>query len=221
MFFTDVEVPAENLVGELNRGWAMAQGSLGHERGMLWIGSVANVERGVEALVELGDEKGADGQRLGDDTRFRDAVASLYIDSQAQRFLGYRGFAKFARGEPAPEHTILKLFTSETERRRLPHRASRRSGPTASTTTASGRRCGATARGRCSTCARSRAPSPAARPRSSATSSPSGSSASPLTVVDDRLARAIAAIDAANADDPNTILVRRRRAGPRSWRTPS
>jgi len=117
VFFTDVEVPAENLVGELNRGWAMAQGSLGHERGMLWIGSVANVERGVEALVELGHEKGADGQRLGDDTRFRDAVASLYIDSQAQRFLGYRGFAKFERGEPAIEHMILKLFTSETERR--------------------------------------------------------------------------------------------------------
>src|SRR5205814_130398 len=32
VFFTDVEVPAENLVGELNGGWAMAQGSLGHER---------------------------------------------------------------------------------------------------------------------------------------------------------------------------------------------
>jgi alkylation response protein AidB-like acyl-CoA dehydrogenase len=116
VFFTDVEVPAENLVGQLNGGWAMAQGSLGHERGMLWITSVANVERGVQALVELGDEKGADGRRLGDDTRFRDAVASLYIDSQAQRFLGYRGFAKFSRGEASPEHMLLKLFTSETER---------------------------------------------------------------------------------------------------------
>jgi alkylation response protein AidB-like acyl-CoA dehydrogenase len=116
VFFTDVEVPAENIVGELNHGWAMAQGSLGHERGMLWITSVANVERGVQALVALGDEKGRDGRRLGDDVRFRDAVASLYIDSQAQRFLGYRGFAKFARGEVAAEHTLLKLFTSETER---------------------------------------------------------------------------------------------------------
>jgi alkylation response protein AidB-like acyl-CoA dehydrogenase len=117
VFFTDVVVPAENLVGELNRGWAMAHGSLGHERGMLWIGSVANVERGVEALVELGDVKGADGRRLGDDSRFRDAVASLYVDCQAQRCLGYRGFAKFERGEAAPEHMLLKLFTSETERR--------------------------------------------------------------------------------------------------------
>jgi alkylation response protein AidB-like acyl-CoA dehydrogenase len=116
VFFTDVEVPAENLVGHLNEGWAMAQGSLGHERGMLWITSVANVERGVQALVDLGDEKGQDGRRLGDDSRFRDAVASLYIDSQAQRFLGYRGFAKFARGEVASEHMLLKLFTSETER---------------------------------------------------------------------------------------------------------
>ena len=46
----------------------------------------------------------------------RHAVASLFIDSQAQRFLGYRGFAKFARGEVAAEHMLLKLFTSETER---------------------------------------------------------------------------------------------------------
>jgi alkylation response protein AidB-like acyl-CoA dehydrogenase len=116
VFFSDVEVPAEHLVGELNRGWAMAQGSLGHERGMLWITSVANVERGVQALVDLGERKGFDGERLGDDARFRDAVASLYIDSQAQRFLGYRGFAKFARGETSVEHLLLKLFTSETER---------------------------------------------------------------------------------------------------------
>jgi alkylation response protein AidB-like acyl-CoA dehydrogenase len=84
---------------------------------MLWVVSVANVERGVDALVELGDEKGADGKRVGDDARFRDAVASLYIDCQAQRFLGYRGFAKFERGETSFEHMLLKLFTSETERR--------------------------------------------------------------------------------------------------------
>jgi alkylation response protein AidB-like acyl-CoA dehydrogenase len=117
VFFDHVEVPAENLVGELNRGWRMAQGSLAHERGMLWIGSVANVERGVAELLELGDEKAADGSRIGDDPRFRDTVASLYVDSQAMRFMGYRGFAKFAKGEPSVEHALLKLFTSETERR--------------------------------------------------------------------------------------------------------
>jgi alkylation response protein AidB-like acyl-CoA dehydrogenase len=38
VFFTDVRVPAENLVGEINPGWRVATGSLGHERTMLWMG---------------------------------------------------------------------------------------------------------------------------------------------------------------------------------------
>ncbi len=37
VFFTDARVPAENLVGELNAGWRVATGSLGHERAMLWL----------------------------------------------------------------------------------------------------------------------------------------------------------------------------------------
>ena len=38
VFFTDVRVPAENLVGPLNGGWGVANGSLGHERTMMWLG---------------------------------------------------------------------------------------------------------------------------------------------------------------------------------------
>jgi len=112
VFFTDVSVPRENLLGELNEGWPISQGSLAHERGMMWIGNASNVERGVEDLIALGKEVG-----LAQDSRFCDQVASLYIDGQAIKLMGYRGFAKFARGQQAMEHTLLKLFSSETERR--------------------------------------------------------------------------------------------------------
>ena len=112
VFFTDVAVPQENLLGAMNGGWAITQGSLAHERGMLWIGNVSSVERGVDQLVELGRELG-----LGGDARFRDQVAQLYVDGQAMKLMGYRGFAKFAKGETAVEHMLLKLFSSETERR--------------------------------------------------------------------------------------------------------
>jgi alkylation response protein AidB-like acyl-CoA dehydrogenase len=112
VFFTDVEVPRENLLGELNGGWPITQGSLAHERGMLWIGNASNVENGVNALVELGRQLG-----LAGDSRFCDQVASLYIDSQAVKLIGYRGFTKFMHGQPATEHMLLKLFSSETERR--------------------------------------------------------------------------------------------------------
>ena len=110
--FTDVAVPRQNLLGELNRGWPITQGSLAHERGMLWIGNASNIEGGVNQLVDLGRELG-----LAGDSRFCDQVASLYIDSQAVKLMGYRGFAKFARGQQATEHALLKLFSSETEQR--------------------------------------------------------------------------------------------------------
>ena len=116
VFFSDVEVPRANLVGELHRGWAMALGSLTHERGMLWIMNATTIERNLTRLLELArDER--DGRRLADDPLFRDRVADLYIDAQAMQFMGYRGFARAARGEAAPEHAILKLFGSELEQR--------------------------------------------------------------------------------------------------------
>ncbi|MET0159963.1 MAG: acyl-CoA dehydrogenase family protein, partial [Acidimicrobiales bacterium] len=57
-----------------------------------------------------------DGRPLKEDPRFRDDVARLHIDAQAATLIGYRGFALAAEGEPAPEHGILKAFTSESER---------------------------------------------------------------------------------------------------------
>jgi alkylation response protein AidB-like acyl-CoA dehydrogenase len=111
VFFTDVSVPRENLLGELNRGWPITQGSLAHERGMLWVSSAHDIEGAVDKLVELGRELG-----LGRDSRFCDEVASLYIDGEAIKLMGYRGFAKFTRGQQATEHMLLKLFSSEVER---------------------------------------------------------------------------------------------------------
>jgi alkylation response protein AidB-like acyl-CoA dehydrogenase len=117
VFFTDVEVPAANLVGELDGGWALAQGSLRHERAMLWIMNVATFDRAVEGLRRLAAADDGRGGRIGDDPRYAEAFAELAMDAQAMRALGYVGFAKATRGETAPEHLVLKLFTSEAERR--------------------------------------------------------------------------------------------------------
>jgi alkylation response protein AidB-like acyl-CoA dehydrogenase len=114
VFFTDVAVPADALVGELHQGWPITQGSLAHERAMLWIDYAHAVDRGVRAMIDLGDRQGPDGIPLRDDPRFRDQVAGFYIDSQALLLLGYRGFAKFMEGRASPEHSLLKLYGSET-----------------------------------------------------------------------------------------------------------
>jgi alkylation response protein AidB-like acyl-CoA dehydrogenase len=117
VFFTDVEVPAENLLGERNHGWAVSQGSLRHERGMLWIMYVSKMERTLKGLVRMAKRPDGHGGTLGDDPRLAEAIGRLATDTAAMRCLGYRGFAKATRGEMSPEHMVLKLFTSEAEQR--------------------------------------------------------------------------------------------------------
>jgi alkylation response protein AidB-like acyl-CoA dehydrogenase len=81
---------------------------------MLWIEYAYDSARGVENLISLGDEPGPDGRPLRDDPKFRAEVATYYVDSQALMLMGYRGFSKFLKGRAAPEHSLLKLFGSET-----------------------------------------------------------------------------------------------------------
>ncbi len=119
VFFTDAIVPRSNLLGELNGGWPITQGSLAHERAMLWIDFAYSLERATRGLVELGDEESLNGGRIGDDPVYRDAVAQSAIDAQALMCMGYRGFSKFMAGRAAPEHSLLKLFGSESIQRSL------------------------------------------------------------------------------------------------------
>jgi alkylation response protein AidB-like acyl-CoA dehydrogenase len=108
VFFTDVEVPAANLVGGLNDGWRITMGSLAHERGGLWLQSVAMAQQAVDDLCELARRCGVDG-----DAGIRRRIAEAYEEVASLRALGYKGFASFAQGSSAPEHSYLKLATSE------------------------------------------------------------------------------------------------------------
>ncbi|KDF01289.1 acyl-CoA dehydrogenase [Mycolicibacterium aromaticivorans JS19b1 = JCM 16368] len=105
VFFTDVRVPAENLVGPLNGGWGVANGSLGHERTMMWLGfadRIANMIGDFEPKTPL--EK--------------DQYASMIMDYQALRLMGSEGLAKAARGETdVASVSVVKLFGSEAELR--------------------------------------------------------------------------------------------------------
>ena len=108
VFFTDVIVPRENLVGGLNGGWAITQGSLAHERAGLWVEGVARFEQTIEGLVELARE--ARPRRRPDHPPQDRAVPRARVDLRA---LGYKGFASFAEGSSAPEHSYMKMATSE------------------------------------------------------------------------------------------------------------
>src|SRR6201993_1339897 len=86
VFFTDVRVPAENLVGPLNGGWRVANGSLGHERTMMWLGFADRVENLLAAFHPTTALE-------------RDQYASTIMDKQALRLLGSVALARAARGE--------------------------------------------------------------------------------------------------------------------------
>ena len=108
VFFTDVEVPEENLLGELNGGWAVSQGSLRHERGMLWIMNVSKMERTLKALVRLARRPDGRGGTLGDDARIAEAIGRLATDTAAMRCLGLPGLREVDPGRdvaraPRPE----------------------------------------------------------------------------------------------------------------------
>jgi len=116
VFFTDVEVPKENLVGEMGRGWPVARGSLAHERGMLWIDQSVGLERILGRVVQSATTPLPGGRKLAEDPGFRQIAARAYVGSQALKLLGYRGFSKLAKGMESPEHSVLKLLGSELRR---------------------------------------------------------------------------------------------------------
>jgi alkylation response protein AidB-like acyl-CoA dehydrogenase len=116
VFFSDVVVPAENLVGELNNGWAMAGGSLAHERGMVWLDGVLRLEEEVQRLLAEAPAALAALPAL-ERAVAADHVVGSYVDAVAARCLGYRGFAKLVRGGTAPEQALMKAFTSESNQR--------------------------------------------------------------------------------------------------------
>ena len=111
IFFTGVEVPAENTLGDVGQGWQVAMTTLLHERGTLGFALTAALEVNVRKLIELARDRGATPLQ-------RDAIAREWIESQALRLTAYRSLTQLVRtGIPGPEGSILKLHWSEANQR--------------------------------------------------------------------------------------------------------
>lgn len=116
VFFDDVVVSRERLVGELNNGWAMANGSLAHERSMVWLRGVLELEEAIGRLVAEAPDQLARMDPVAAAV-VADRIVDSYVDGLAARALGYRGFAKYVRGGSAPEQALMKALCSESHRR--------------------------------------------------------------------------------------------------------
>jgi pimeloyl-CoA dehydrogenase large subunit len=116
VWFDEVRVPAENLVGEENRGWDYAKFLLGNERtGIARVGvSKARLLR----LRELAKLEQAGGRPLIEDPRFREKLTAVEIELKALEMTQLRVVASERnreRGKPNPTSSILKLKGSEIQ----------------------------------------------------------------------------------------------------------
>lgn len=111
VFFDNVRVPRENLVGELNQGWTIAKALLGYER--LFTGSPKHSRHTLTQVEKLARQRG-----LFDDPLFAERFTALQLDT-LDLAAAYAGFAELAkRGEPIPPSiSMLKVWSTETYER--------------------------------------------------------------------------------------------------------
>jgi alkylation response protein AidB-like acyl-CoA dehydrogenase len=117
IFFSDVEVPVENRLGDEGEGWNVAMTTLLHERGTLGFALSATLDAGVRRLVGLARER-LNGSDSAAGDRLRERVAHEWIELQALRYTNYRALGTYQRtGVPGPEGSGVKLRWSEANQR--------------------------------------------------------------------------------------------------------
>ena len=111
VFFDNVEVPAENLIGEENKGWTYAKHLLSHERT-----NIADVNRAKRELERL--KRIAKAEGVFHDQRFRDQIALLEVDVVALEMLVLRVLSAEKSGRNALDIAgLLKIKGSEIQQR--------------------------------------------------------------------------------------------------------
>jgi alkylation response protein AidB-like acyl-CoA dehydrogenase len=118
IFFHDVRVPVENVVGKVNEGWEVAMGTLMHERGTLGAGIQVMYRRNMERLIELAQNMQRSGRPAAQDPVLRQKLAQCYAEIEIMRWNQMRAFSRIsATGVPGPEGSIQKIFWSELNQR--------------------------------------------------------------------------------------------------------
>jgi alkylation response protein AidB-like acyl-CoA dehydrogenase len=113
VFFEDVRVPSENLVGEENRGWDYAKFLLGNER--VGIARIGSTKRLLADAKEHARAITSHGAPLADDPYLKARIAELENELLALELTALRVVANSAGGKPHPASSVLKLRGSELQ----------------------------------------------------------------------------------------------------------
>lgn len=113
VFYDDVKVPKENLVGKENEGWTYAKYLLEFERGNA---GAPGLKRALGKVKKIAGETDASGARLLDDFAFRTRVDELEIQISAMEFVELKLFAGLSAGQrPGAESSMLKCRATELQ----------------------------------------------------------------------------------------------------------
>ena len=114
VWFENVKVPAENLIGEINKGWTYAKFLLGHERAN--IAGVGISKRELNRAKKLAASAMKRGRPLLDDPLFAAKIAEVEIELMALEITNLRVLSAEAENRaPGPEASILKIKGTEIQ----------------------------------------------------------------------------------------------------------
>ncbi|MDQ1385108.1 MAG: hypothetical protein QOG65_2487 [Actinomycetota bacterium] len=106
VFFDNVRVPHENVLGDVNEGWTVAITTLMNERVAIGSGGGGGGRGTVQQVIALAQQRGVNG-----DARVRQQLADLYTKTRIQKFLSMRTLTAATKGKiPGPEGSIGKLL---------------------------------------------------------------------------------------------------------------
>jgi alkylation response protein AidB-like acyl-CoA dehydrogenase len=118
LFFHDVRVPAENVLGKPGDGWNVGLGTLAHERATLGAGMQVAFRRQFDRLVDLSHTIERNGRPAAEDPVMRQKLAQSYVDIEIMRLNQMRAITRISQsGVPGPEGSIQKIFWSELNQR--------------------------------------------------------------------------------------------------------
>jgi len=118
-FFDDVEVPAENIVGDINDGWRIAMTTLAYERGPEdALGRQVRFKQELDKLIASTITIQADKGRAIDDPVTRQKLARSVVEVELMRLNAVRTFSKYLSGEDrGPDASVIKLYWSHAAQR--------------------------------------------------------------------------------------------------------
>jgi alkylation response protein AidB-like acyl-CoA dehydrogenase len=117
IFFTNVRVPAENIIGKEGQGWRLAQTTLGFERGGNLLSRATHHEASLNRLLDICGRSQRNGKPAIDDPVIRQKLGKMVVEGEVLRYAGLRVLSKLEKGQrPGPEASVDKLYYSELDK---------------------------------------------------------------------------------------------------------